>query len=1191
MNNSMHPNKQLAQLSLIKLPLLAVLAVFLTATSAWAQTVIIRSNPVRFTVPVGGTYSNASTVTIVTAGLTADVAFSVAGVPVGASVSLNTNLISINGTHTATLIVETTAALAQGTYDVTIEASGNASYRLPVPLICSYTWSGAVYTNSPATPGNFTTAGNWFGGAAPSSVTDNIIFKDTGGTTNNTGPTTTNIVISASKQVGSVRFAQETSTATIFHNIEFQSGAVLSVTGPDGFSLLRDSKSVARQIDVRMFGNGSLVVNNPAANFGTYIDGQVVATLNLSALDSLNVDVNRLPFGDYRTYPNYYTNGWQGSGSSATTGEINRFVSRVQLAKTNIIKASFVDPNNYNDLGQRDYAMTIGNNNIQASTTDLWLQFGASNAIFIDSVCFAQAIAGSANSRFGFFNSGVNTSNVLFRGIGGMNSRMSVFAIVDPASPAPQANGANRGNVDFLRGTVDALVDRLWISMDRTNNNGQMTVQGSLSFGTGTFDVNDAYLGYQRSGDNLGTASTGFAGPEGTVNVNSNATTAGGLFRVNRTLNLGYTTATTAGGTTSPERCWGRLVITGGTAMISNIVCGGITKFSTNNQITVNGGKLIVTNSIGAADARVAIMTLSGNSPEVTLLGVKAGQTNIFVRRFSAVTSGGVKYIRVPSISGVASYPVTIPLISYVDPSPVFNGLAIIPPSGLYVKTLVDNPTTQTIDVTFTDEPPTVVVWRGYTNNVWDVTTRNWVTQSGGVVTNYSEGFSVVFDNTVGAGPTSIDIAAAVTPGQVAAATGVVVNNQSYTFNSGTILGGSTILKTGSGNLTINASAASAGIIVNSGALLGTGTVGPVQLENGTTMTAFTGTINAGLITSNATVVVAGPVNGGLNLRAGSLINSNTISGNVTMPEGVTLVNLPNGLMNVNVPWTVSTNATLINNGNINHIGTPLGNNGLNVDGTLKGVGRIIQLGGSQASSDVRVTIRAGGNLMIGNSPNEITNMTLAVRVDFNEGSTNTFDVDNTGPVLNDKIILVADGGLNGYGKVNFGIGNNLGGTLLVNRIAGPVFNGATSLQLFDVTSNPPDNANPAVPKAVPAPAPGLVWNTAQVIYNLTLSVTTPPFMTNSISVNTNGTVSYVFDWSQDYRGWRLERLTNSLAVGLEQNSTNWTTLFNLLGSTNQYYYPDTNNLSEYWIRNVITLSTTNDGPVAPASFYRLTYP
>lgn len=1177
-----------------------MLAILLGSISSWAQTVTMRANPVRVTIPVGAAApnpikllnanppvsTNTLPVIVVTSALVANstnVTFSMADVPSGVTATFGTNSIAADGTHTVFLTISSDATVAQGSYDMALVATGAANYRLPIPVVCSYIWSGANYTNNVLVPANLTAGANWVGGVAPSSVTDNLVFTDSGATTNIAGPTTTNLVISANKEVASVRFAHEYNWATnISYNIDFQSGAKLSVTGPGGFSLLRDSKATSRQMDVRMSGNGSLIVSNPAAMFGTFVDFQPVTTLDLRELDSLSIDVSRVPFGDYRAYPNYYTNGWQGTG---TGGEINRFVSRVQLAKTNVIKASFVDPNNYNDLGQRDYALTIGNNNVQASTSDLWLQFGYSNALFLDSICFGQALAGSANSRFGFRNTGTG-SYALFRGTGGINSRMSVLAVVDPASPAPPGAGNCRGPLNFLGGgtvqgggTVDILVDRLMIAQDRTNNSGQMTVQGQLFFGAGTVDANNVYLGYQRSGNNQGAvASTGFAGPEGTLGVNSNAAGAG-VLRVNQNLHLGFTTASAIGGQTSPERCFGLFTITNATAFVSNIVVGGTTKFSTNNQIHIHGGKLFVTNAIGSADGRVASLRLAGAS-EVTLLGVKVGETNVFVNTFTAATAGGVKFVKIPSIAGVGSYPVTIPLISYTSAaSPVFNGLSIVPPTGVYVKTIIDNTTDKTIDVTFTDEPPIVVVWRGYTNNVWDVTTRNWVTQSGGVVTNYSEGFSVVFDDTVGAGPTAIDIPGAVTPGQVASAIGIVVSNQNYTFNAGgTILGSSTLKKAGTGNVTINATT-SVGVLLSSGALAGNGTVGPTTLESGTTMTAFTGTINGGLITDGATVTVAGPVNGGLGLLSGSLVNSNTISGPITIAAGTSLDNRPGALINVNLPYTVSTNATLINNGDINHIGTPSGNLGLNVDGTLKGVGRIYQIGGTQLSSDVRVTVRPGGNLMIGNTAGEITNMTIAVRLDVNAGSHTTIDVDNTGTPVNDKIILNASP--NGFGKVNFGIGNNLGGTIVINKTAGPAFGLATVINMFDQTSNTPDNQNQAVPGFIPSPGNGLVWDTSQILTNLTLVVTNQPALTNVF----DGT-NYVFTWPESLRGWRLERQITTLATGIEaNNSTNWVTVASSLGGTN-LYYPDTNNLSEFYFRSVQPISVNNE-----AVFYRMNYP
>jgi len=229
--------------------------------------------------------------------------------------------------------------------------------------------------------------------------------------------------------------------------------------------------------------------------------------------------------------------------------------------------------------------------------------------------------------------------------------------------------------------------------------------------------------------------------------------------------------------------------------------------------------------------------------------------------------------------------------------------------------------------------------------------------------------------------------------------------------------------------------------------------------------------------------------------------------------------------------------------------------------------------------------------MMIGNSPNEIATHTVGVRLDFNAGSTTTFDVDNSGPQpVNDKIILDATPS---YGKVNFGINNQLGGTLVINRIAGPDFDTNTTIYPFDLTFNTPDNSQPAIPGIIPAPAPGLTWDTYQVITNLTLVTTTLPVFTNSLVTGTNGTLSYMFEWPATYRGWHVEQQTNSAAVGLvSPGGTNWVTVFKAVGGTNVLYYPDiTNDPGTYWFRTTQDLSTTNDGPVADAIFFRVVYP
>jgi hypothetical protein len=1089
-----------------------------------------------------------------------------------AAAFLSQNLINSNGTTIVTLTLTNDATIAAGTYDLAITATGDANFRLPVPVQVVRVWSGANFTGAIST--NWASAGNWVGGIVPSS-TEAVVFRDAGAHSDGAGPT--NVVISANTEVASIRFAPESNTDnnTRAHNFEFFNGAVLDVTGSGlSFSLHRDTKLLGRQIFATFAGQGTLRVANSGAQIGVLVDGQQNATLDMRNLDNFVADVSRIGLGNHRIWPEYYTNGYSGSTGANIQNPPTRFVPLVWLAKTNLVKCSWVDPNNYNDGGIRDYALEIGNDEAAGTTANIRFTLGNSNAFFLDSICWSHSGKGGGGNTYNF---NATNSYAVFRGIGG--GRMSVWAQGDASGVGPSGSNVRGNTVDFGNGQVDALIDRLLIGRSRTNTTG-MTIQGTLTIGgafpSTVFDVNTAVLG-QQDFDNIGTGAGTVSGPTGTVNVNSNAT-----LRVNSNLHLGYTVATANGLPTYPENCGGTLNINnGGMVLASNIVAGGITKLSINNTISVNNsGKLVVTNKIGAADAPINL-TLANNA-QVTLMGVQIGQTAIHAKTFAAATPCS---ILVPAIAGYVSGTVTIPVITYVTASPNIAGLTVTPPAGLFTISVVDNGA-GTINVTFGDRIPQTLVWRGNISSDWNVTDKNWVTQTGGIQTNFFDGDSVIFDDTVGAGPTTITISSPVAPGQVIAPYGIVVSNANYTFDSGSVLGAATLRKTGTGTLTVNASL-SPGILLNQGTLAGSasGVVGPTKLEAGTTMTSFAGTINGGLTASNATVTVTGTVNGGINLQAGSLNNQNIINGTPTLATNVTLINLVGANMNVTVPWSVPTNSVLINNGRITQSGPTGQNQGLTVSGQLRGIG-VISLG-SGNSADARVTLSGGGDLTIGNSANEITNVTIAVRLDLLADSTTTFDVDNSSG-LNDKIHLT-DGFI--QGKVNFGAGNGLGGYLAINKISGPAFNFLTSLQLFDITANIPDNVAQAIPRVYPQPGPGLVWDVSRTVSNLTLVVQGPTFITNSITTGTNGVKSLVFDWPENYRGWRLERQTNTLAVGLELNSTNWITVATSLGGSNTTFYPDTNDLSIRFFRSTQAVTDTNGAGLYPATFFRLNYP
>ena len=208
--------------------MLFLLFAAVTTSLAAAPSVVIKANPLRLTVPFGASLSSTSTVTVITANLvdtSGDVVnFNVTGVPTGASATFGISSTNGNGTFTVSFVVDTTAALAQGTYDLAIVGSGSASYRLPVPLICSYMWSGSAFTNGIST--NWATAGNWVGGVVPG-PNDNAVLSDSGGTTNITDAPT-NLIVAADATVGSLR-SQRSRSMPIARQYPTESGTRMAI--------------------------------------------------------------------------------------------------------------------------------------------------------------------------------------------------------------------------------------------------------------------------------------------------------------------------------------------------------------------------------------------------------------------------------------------------------------------------------------------------------------------------------------------------------------------------------------------------------------------------------------------------------------------------------------------------------------------------------------------------------------------------------------------------------------------------------------------------------------------------------------------------------------------------------------------------------------------------------------------------
>src|SRR5580698_866046 len=126
------------------------------------------------------------------------------------------------------------------------------------------------------------------------------------------------------------------------------------------------------------------------------------------------------------------------------------------LARTNFIKASFVDPNNYTNEYTRTYALTVQNNEQQGngSSVNTFFFLGRTNVFNLDSINFIGSSSASGNgggTKFNAFNEKAATNpGAFFRNSDGV-SRMSMFAVSDDGG-TNDASSNVKSTTDFSYG-------------------------------------------------------------------------------------------------------------------------------------------------------------------------------------------------------------------------------------------------------------------------------------------------------------------------------------------------------------------------------------------------------------------------------------------------------------------------------------------------------------------------------------------------------------------------------------------------------------------------------------------------------------------------------------------------------------------------------------------------------------------
>jgi hypothetical protein len=1201
--------------------ILTVIAAFVIP--ARAQTVNFTFRQTRTTVPVSfsGQAFLSNNVPYTTNGLAPDgngnlviqpISINITGLPSGVTSYSLTNLGNTPSTPFTATSLRTNAnntlhlgiylnldgSTPEGTYPLTFTATGGATNTFIFFLDVAHIWNWS--TNAAADgAGNWSDSTKWLGGSAPG-ANANVIFNDLGGQTNSLTGTNLLIdsIVDSDVTIGSLRFAQTNFNNTGWHNLQIAAGKTLTITGTNGFSQLRDivdetfGLTDRQGVTISGTNNATLVISNRSANVSSLIDN-TVSTLDLSQLDNFMATVNVLGMGDpYLCSPNflnYLNNGYAGLP--------RKFVPNFNLARTNVIKASFVDPYNYTNAADREYGISLVSTltgNSSQSTVPI-INLGISNTFYADGI-----LAGGAAQRPQVqFNPSFRASNcfALFRGTNG--GRMTTFAEADAAGP-----GSTRGNikavVDFSGGTIDMLVDQFYVGRDRPQiESGQNpNYQGFFTIGKGIVDANTAFFGYRQYAGAATNNWAPYAGYcEGKLTIVSN-----GTFIVHGAMTLGYTTETNIqglGGLGATDSSAGNTeygqvyVLNGGSLVANQINVGGPAVYcSSNNFIIVsNNASLTISNSIaGPQQSLTYIQFWNGSTLNLNINGANSNAV-IYANVFNLVGSNSLVIASIRNLSSL-----TIPLFKWVTGSTP-SSFTLINQTPYNVQTVIS---ANEIDLQVITGAPKNLIWKGYSSSVWDDSTFNWLDTATGLHTNFSIGDNVTFDDTASAFNVSIANTPNLLPGSI-----IMTNSSNdYTFNNGgggSILGGSTLSKTGTGLLEFDCPS-TINIQLNQGKLTGFGSVGSANIASGAIMD-FSGNMGgsitcAGIVTleSGATAV------GSMTLQSGGVAtNLGVINGSFAVGNGSLLVNGLGGQFPTFGSSTISSNAIVINRGQLGLNDQSAGGQNL----TVNGGGTFEDTGEGSITMNGTLTVGSGAIFIPGGDGIGTTTVlqgpgggSFPARVLLSQGSTNIFKVNNDNSTYTKLGCKYLSLGANSSASTYNGATIKMVNVGVAPYAAGQSF--AIFVNSDENDSGSPFNAGLNTTNSYPvidplAPASGLAWNINGITLNGTVSivgVATNPFTlgfmprvaygvvsitgytTNTMTsiVTTNfSTNNYIFSelsWPATNIGWRLQQQQTTLTSGL---GTNWIDVFGA---------PWTNDF-------IITNNIMNGN----AGFFRMIYP
>lgn len=841
------------------------------------------------------------------------------------------------------------------------------------PHTATNTWFGA------GSDLDWTTAGNWSNSVVPVNGSL-VILTNMGSTglpgTNGSGAVgTPNIFITNDTRIASlwVNNTNSVITGTVgYHTIAISNGATLTISntitagvtnivqvtsqgGVAGTSVnFATDYGVNTVIYSTIQGQGGrLVVNstNGATVFqrGNIFVGQgslglsgaptidpLNAILDLSGLGTFVADVNHIMVGEGGLPGFFY----------------NRSAGTIYLAKTNVITLSAAG--NHQSVSQANQGIMAGllaQNNGGTLRRLGRLYLGETNAIYCNTGIGLGIRAGAGWIGFNPSNA-PGTSSAVFRDRAG-TGRQTTWAIGHRLNAG--IADAVGGELDFSRGTVDALVGTLGVGVSGAANASPANITvGTVSFGAGTIDANTLLVGVQ-------TASGG--GPaQGTLNVSNTA-----VLKVNTSGSLGGT----VGGLLAASY-FGRMNITdGGSVQFANTAALNCGVGSSSEIKLLNGSSLAVL-SIGSPAAPLTSLQIS-NSTLTVDRGVLSNPTTAPV----VVDNLDVAGTNTLNVLGAVLVAGQFPVIKYTTlVNGGFTNFVLGSTSGGVSGYLTNNPGNSTIDFVVTSSLTASLTWDGRTNGVnvgdWDIgLTTNW--QGAAAYLQASiPGSLVRFDDTA-AGTTTVSF----TNLNLSPADILVTNSSlNYTFTgSGALTGPGALTKAGTGTLVLSNTGTNAftgGVVINGGTLQISGASNRLPTTAIVTFADASATLDLNNLDQTVSALSGGGGSGGsvnlgtatLTIRSGGGNFAGTIDGAGALTKNTSGTQTLSGA-NTYAGGTTVSNAGLVV---INSTGS-----GLGTGPVVIGTNGVLQIGNGAVDGSVSAaTITNNGTLNL-NPANSIT--------------------------------------------------------------------------------------------------------------------------------------------------------------------------------------------------------------------------